>query len=192
MSRKTRAIRQQPFSRRFLFPAGLLLLIWLILYGAHQNLWQILPPEVNWWVAWISGAGSLLLIGFGPLLAWPIAYFRGASPWERVIAGLLPGLAWWLKELYVASGVFSTGETIYYAFGSAFWVPFFVVFAMMGIAELVCRAMAKRKGAFLRVWTPLPVAAILACPLAVFLMAVWGGGVHWFYIYQEGYKALFG
>ncbi|MBU0735413.1 MAG: hypothetical protein KKG10_14805 [Proteobacteria bacterium] len=191
MGRDTKRIQKQSFVRRFVFPAGMMLLIWLVLYGAHQSLWQMVPPEVHRRLAWVSGMGSLLLIGFGPLIAWPVAYFRGAVFWERVIAGLMPGLAWWFRELYTASGVFSPGETIYYAFGSAFWVPFFVAFAMMGLAELICRARARRKGIVLRVWTPLPVAAILACPVAVFSMAVWGGGVHWFYIYQEGYKALF-
>ena len=48
-----------------------------------------------------------------------------------------------------------------------------------------------RKGAQIKVWTPLPLSAILSGLAALYLMMLWGGGVHWFYFYQEGYLALF-
>jgi hypothetical protein len=35
------------------------------------------------------------------------------------------------------------------------------------------------------------VIAIMAGLGALFLMSFWGEGVHWFYVYMQGYKALF-
>jgi len=181
----------QSFWMRFVFPAGLMLLIWLIQRFVYTYFWQLGFPALQETVAWVCALGERIFVVLAPLLAYSLAYFRGARGWERLAAGFVPFLAGWFLEIYHASGVFSPGETAYYALGSPFLVFAFQVLAMSGVAEIICRIRNRSRGGQLRVWTLLPLSAILSGLAALFLMMIWGGGVHWFYIYQSGYLALF-
>ncbi len=182
---------RQSIWMRFVFPAGLMLLIWLILRIVYTYFWQLGVPALQDAVAWVCSLGEQFFVVLAPLLAYPLAYFRGARGWERLAAGFVPFLAWWVFVLSKAAGVFSPGETAYYAFGSPCLVYAFTVLAMSGVAELFCRIRDRRRGARIAVWKLLPLTAILSGIAALFLMLFWGGGVHWFYIYQAGYLALF-
>jgi hypothetical protein len=182
---------RQSIGRRFLLPAALMLLIWLIQRTVYTNFWHLGFPALQEAVAWVCGFGERIFAVLAPLLALPLAYFRGARGWERLAAGFVPFLAGWLVELYHAAGVFSPGETIYYAFGSPGMVIGFQALAISGVAEIICRIRDRRKGHPIKVWTPLPLSAILSGLAALYLMMLWGGGVHWFYFYQKGYLALF-
>ena len=176
---------------RFVFPAGLMLSIWLIQKTVYSYFWKLGFPSLQEPVAWVCGFGERIFVVLAPLLAFPLTYFRGARGWERLAAGFVPFLAWLLLEIYRASGVFSPGETAYYALGSPFLVFAFQVLAMSGVAEIICRIHIRRRGLPIRVWTPLPLSAIFSGLVTLFLMMIWGGGVHWFYLYQSGYLALF-
>ena len=61
----------------------------------------------------------------------------------------------------------------------------------MGLAEMLCRLSLRRKRAVVQIVTLLPLAAVLLCLAGVYVILIWGFGVHWFYVYQQGYKALF-
>jgi hypothetical protein len=39
--------------------------------------------------------------------------------------------------------------------------------------------------------TPAPVVGIVVALVALYALLIWGGGVHVFYLYMEGYRALF-
>lgn len=99
-------------------------------------------------------------------------------------------IRWTAYQLYLAAGVFSIGETIYYAFSSAFLFVFFVLISVIGLCEFILRRSGKhchlKKSRVLG-----PLIAILMGPLSIFVLMIWGGGVHFFYGYQEGYKLLF-
>lgn len=182
---------RQSIWMRFVFPAGLMLLIWLIQRISYTYFWQLGFPALQEAVAWACALGERIFVVLAPLGAYPLAYFRGARSWERLAAGFVPFLAGWLLEIYRTSGVFSPGETAYYALGSPFLVFAFQVLAMSGVAEIICRILSRRRGSQIKVWTPLPLAAIFSGLVVLFLMMLWGGGVHWFYLYQSGYRALF-
>jgi hypothetical protein len=127
---------------------------------------------------------------FTPVIIYVIACPRGASLAERVVASMMPLFGWAAYQLYLAAGVFSIGETIYYGFSSAFLFAFCVLISVIGLCELVFRLTVKQhhltKNRVLG-----PIIAILMGPLSVFVLMIWGGGVHFFYVYQEGYKLLF-
>jgi hypothetical protein len=176
---------------RFVFPAGLMLGIWLLQRIIYTYFWQLGFQELQEAVAWVCGFGERIFVVLAPLLAFSLAYFRGARGWERLAAGFVPFLAWWFVELYQASGVYSLGQTAYYALGSPGMVFGFQVLAISGVAEIICRIQDRRKGAQIKVWAPLPLSAIFSGLAALYLMMLWGGGVHWFYFYQAGYLALF-
>ncbi|MEE4262195.1 MAG: hypothetical protein V2I56_05855 [Desulfobacteraceae bacterium] len=189
--KNTRHTGRQSLWVRFVFPAGLMLLIWLIQRTVHANFWKLGFPGLQEAVAWICGFGERIFVVLAPLFAYSLGYFRGARGWERLAAGFVPFLAGWLLEIYKASGVFSPGETAYYALSPAYLVVGFQVLAMSGIAEIICRVRDRKRGAQIKVWTPLPLSAILSGLGALYLMMLWDGGVHWFYLYQAGYLALF-
>jgi len=183
--------QRRSLAGRFLFPAALVLLLWAAMTVVYANAWKWGMPGLQRALSWLCGLGGELFRGLAPLIAYPLAYVRGATPAERVVASLAPFLAWWVLQVTVAAGVFSTGEAVYYGFSQNFLLSFFVTVSVMGICELVCRRVWKGEGAGGKVWTPGPVAAVLSGPAAVFVLVVWDGGVHWFYLYQEGYKLLF-
>jgi hypothetical protein len=129
-------------------------------------------------------------IGFGPLYAYPSAFFRGASAPERVLASLVTPVAWDVKEVLRVSEYFTWGESLYYGLNTIFILCLCVGAVQMGLCEMVCRAVRNRRVSQpLPVVTPACVIPVLAGLLGVGALFLWGGGVHAFYIYQEGYKA---
>lgn len=184
-------IEQKSFTSRFVLPTGTVLLVSAIMYVLHHYLWMIAPPEIHRPVALIAGIGSFLSRLITPLFIYPWAYSKGASPGERVLASLIPMAAWYIVEFVSVSAVFSIGESLYSLLGSLLMLQLFFNFSMIALSELVCRLVVNRRGARLKAFSPLLLIGILSGPAATWLLLIWGGGVHWFYIYQIGYKALF-
>jgi len=183
--------QRRPLAERFLFPAALVLLLWAALTLTYENAWKLGAPGLQKAVSWACGLGGELFRALAVLIAYPLAYVRGASLWERALASLAPFLAWWLMHMIIAAGVFGAGEALYYGISQTYLVSFFVALSLMGASEIACRRVRQRRGGGVKVWTPGPVAAVLSGPAAVCVVMLWGGGVHWFYGYQEGYRLLF-
>jgi hypothetical protein len=159
---------------------------------AYRFSGRIPHPSLHSAVAHVSAVLLFLSIGFGALLVYPLAYFRGATPGERILASLFTPLLWTLKEIIRVGEFFTFWESLYYGLNSLFLLTFFGTFGLMGLCELICRVRAKKKGIHPGpILTPLPVTAILLSLVALYVLLIWGTGVHWFYIYMEGYKYLF-
>ena len=192
MTPKQLIIDEKPFSQRFIVPAGLLLLIAIVSALLYFNSDLIENDRIHWIVAYVSGLILFISIGFGTFFVYPFMYFRGASGKERVLGSLVTFIAWTFKELVRVSEYFTLGETLYYSVSSIFLLILFGIFGQMGVCELICRKIAnKRSSEPIKVITPLPVVAIIGALFALYILLIWGVGVHWFYIYMEGYKALF-
>jgi hypothetical protein len=184
-------IKRLSFLRRFVVPVGAMLVLMVILLVVYNHGWWIGSPVVKMIVAWGSGVPLFLLLYFSAVVLYPVIYFRGGGPVERVVGSFIPQAAWWLKEMYLAGAYFTLPETLYYGLGQVFLVAFAGNVAVMGAAELVCRAVARRRAGRGRVVSPGPVAALVVGLAGIYFMALYGGGEPWFYVYQEGYKALF-
>jgi hypothetical protein len=192
MSYQQTAIEKKSFVQRCIIPSGTVLLIMIISLLVYFNAWRIDNDFLHWIVAYIFGLLLFISIGFGTLLVYPLMYFRGASGGERVLGSLITPIIWTIKELVRVSEFFTLGESLYYGLSSIFLLIFLGNFGLMGIIELLCRQRIKKRiDPATRVITPLPVIAILIGLAAMYIIFIWGVGVHWFYIYQEGYKALF-
>ncbi|TAL30467.1 MAG: hypothetical protein EPN93_19635 [Spirochaetes bacterium] len=185
-------IERQSFVRRAVIPAGIVMGASAFAYAAYFSSSLLWPPAFHRPFAFVMGLVLFILIGFGPLIAYPLAYFRGASIAERMGASLATIIAWIAVELSLVSEFFTLGETLYYGLSSAFAITVISAFALMGICEMICRKVrARRTGEMVRIVTPAPVIAIMAGIVAVLVMLVWGIGEHWFYIYIEGYRLIF-
>jgi len=123
------------------------------------------------------------------MLVYPVAYFRGAAPVERVIASSTNLAVWVCIDAYHVSEAFGCLESLYYGIDIGF-VLFSWQCASMGVLELCCRHVAKRRGERVGVMSPLPVISVL-----VFLLVVWilskQGGAYYFNRLLDGYLLLF-
>jgi hypothetical membrane protein len=186
------AVSRQSTWRRFLFPGLLVFAIWLVTSGLYGTAWKFLPPGTLPFVAWTCGlGGALYRILLAPLIVYPIAYPRGASLLERMVICVIPMAGWSAEQLYLASGVFSVGETVYYAFSSGFMLLLSCLFMEMGVCEMLFRFRYGKQGQQKNTRYLGPAIAVAAGMAGIFILLFWEGGTRWFYYYQEGYKLLF-
>jgi hypothetical protein len=185
-------MERQSFFHRAVAPAATVLIVMVVSLMLYNHAWRIGSHSLHQFTAYVSGLLLFVSIGFGPLYVYPNAFFRGASAPERILACLVTPVAWDVKEILRVSEYFSWGESLYYGLNTIFLLCLCVVAAQMGICEMVCRSLRNR-----RVSAPVPVVTPASLIPAVLGLAgvgtffLWGGGVHTFYLYQEGYKALF-
>ena len=189
--------RKKSFPSRFLWPVGIALGVWAGL--------DFLTGHLEWFG---SGApyraaafGSYLLLGvliaFGSFVIYPILFFRGASLKERVLGSYAVLLVWVFMEIFRVSEYFTAGESVYYAFSP---MPFGLLAHQVGymsLCEMICRWRLKKSGVQgMKIFTPGPLVGVGVLLAMSYLIIFWGvpeesPGTKWFYIYQEGYKALF-
>jgi hypothetical protein len=185
-------MERRGFVPRAVLPAVTVLVVMAASAVLYNQAWRISNDTAHQLTAYLSGMILFVSIGFGPLYVYPRAFFRGASLLERVLASLVTPLAWNLKEIVRVSEFFTWGESLYYGLNQLFLACLCVGAFEMGLCEMACRWTRNRA-----TQAPLPVVtltsliAVLAGLAGMGVLFAWGMGVHWFYIYQEGYKALF-
>ena len=185
-------MERQSFIRRAVVPAATVLMAMVGSLVLYNQSWRIGSDALHQLTAYVSGLILFVSIGFGPLYVYPKAFFRGASALERVLVCLVTPVAWDVKEILRVSEYFSWGESLYYGLNTIFLLCLCVVATQMGICEMVCRWVRNRQ-------VPDPVAVVSPATLipvilglaGVGIFFLWGGGASSFYLYQEGYKALF-
>jgi hypothetical protein len=197
VSEPVRVERKKSFPSRFLWPVGIVLGVWAGL--------DFLTDHLEWFGSGapyrMAAFGSYLLLGvliaFGSFIIYPILFFRGASWKEKVLGSYAVLLVWVFTEIFRVGEYFTAGESVYYAFSP---MPFGLLVYQVGymsLSEMICRWRLKKRGVRgIRIFTPGPVIGIGLLLLMNYMMIFWGvpeesPGTKWFYIYQEGYKALF-
>ena len=159
---------------------------------AYNLAWQIDNHDIHQAVAFVAGILMFLSIGFGTLFIYPVGYFRGAGVGERILACLATPVLWDLKEMLRVSEFFTPAESLYYGLNPTFILTVIGTFAQMGLCEILCRRALWRRGETqVKVVSALPLTSILLGIMALVVMLAWGRGVHVFYLYMEGYKAIF-
>ena len=181
------------FGKRFLKPVIFVILTMVVSGITYFYLsWQIQDPSLHAFVALVSSSILFISIGFGTIYIYPVAYFRGANLAERIIACLITPIVWDLKEMVRVSEFFTFGETLYYGLNTVFILSVFGALGQMGLCELICRwRLRKRSGEPVKILSPVPIVSIVLGLLALYVCLLWGMGVHFFYIYIQGYRALF-
>lgn len=180
------------FLKRFIIPVSIPLLTMIGMSIIYHNSWRIANDSLQQIAAHISAILLFMSIGFGTFVTYPMAYRRGASVGERIIACLVTPFVWNIKEVVRVSEFFTLGECLYYGLNQIFVLSIFGTFAEMGLCELICRwRQCVRAEEPVKIVTPLPLIAICLGIAAFYVILLWGLGVHFFYIYIEGYKVLF-
>lgn len=185
-------MERQSFMRRVASPALTVLILMAASAIFYDQSWRIGNDALHQLTAYVFGLVLFASIGFGPLYVYPKAFFRGASGPERILASLVTPAVWNAKEMVRVSEFFTWGESLYYGLNTVFLLSLCAGAVQMGLCEMACRWARNRKiPESFSVVTPASVIAVLAGLAGVGFLFVWGMGVHSFYIYQEGYKALF-
>ncbi|MCJ7685822.1 MAG: hypothetical protein MUO68_16190, partial [Desulfobacteraceae bacterium] len=99
---------------RFIFPVLIVLAVMCFSKIFYNVSWKIDSPQIHWLVAFISGLTLNLSITFGASVVYPLAYFNGARPVERIIACLITPLVWNGWEIIRVTEFFTLGESLYY------------------------------------------------------------------------------
>ena len=187
-------MEKKSFFRRSVVPATIVLHIMIFSGIVYFRLaWRIdaenfLRPLITWGSSWLL----FISIGFGALYIYPKAFFRGAGPVERIAACFMTPITWNIKEMVRVSEFFSLGETLYYGLNTSFLLAFFGTIGLVGLCEIICRwRLGKISAEPVKILTPAPIAAIVSGVAALYVCLLWGLGVHFFYIYIQGYRALF-
>jgi hypothetical protein len=182
-------MQRSSLMNRFLSPLLLAGLVMIASRIAYLNCDGIDNQALYHLVAVISGMVQFASVVLVALLVYPVTYFRGATPVERGIACSTNLAIWLCVDTYHVSQAFSGLVLLYYGvnIGS---ILFAWKCALMGILELCCRYVAKRRGARLRVVTPLPFIPILVFLFVVWVLS-WEGGAYYFNRLLDGYLILF-
>jgi hypothetical protein len=176
---------------RAIKPTLTLLTLVVIAIALYNNFWRLGLPSLQRIAGHLFGLTVFFSVGCGALVVYRAACFRGASLTERICACLVTPVLYTASEVLRVREFFSWGESLYFGLSPGFQLILLANLGCMGLADMLCRLNLRRKGVVIRVITPLPLAALLLLPVGVYVIVIWGFGVHWFYVYQQGYKALF-
>jgi len=185
-------MEKQDVTRRFFYPVFIVFLIMSLSWALYNMAWRIGVPSVHQTLASITGTSLFLSVTFGTLFIYPVAYLRGAPLRERILASLINPFLWATKEVLRLLVSFSFSESLYYYLNPLnIWLLCGLV-AQMGIAELSCRYLLKRRGEAVRVVTFGPLSAVFIGLFLVITLFAWGQGENVYVLFLEGYRKIFG
>jgi len=187
---------RETFSRRVLRPAVAALGVWVLL--------NIITSHLEWFgsghIYRIAAAILYPLFGitivFSSLFLYSIMHARGASVRERILWASIVPFFYTLKEIWRVSAFFSLGESFYYALAPTTLGILVFQIGCLCLCEMFWRWRGKKRGGSIRIFTTGPAVGLIIWVILTYLMFFWGSvgdtpGTKWFYLYMEGYKALF-
>ena len=185
-------MKPQSFLRRVAFPIILVtgvMIVSINVYNISRHIENRILHSI------LSNSGALFMflsIWLGALFGNTIAFFRGASFGERIIVSLVPPLVWCAKILYDFIGIYSVGEYFFLIFHHFILGCPLVALLCMGISEIWCRIIAKRKSGHSspRVFALSNSLVLIVSFISVLLM-LWNGGHSYYYLYMDVYTRLF-
>ena len=188
--------RKKPFSRRVLLPAGVALGVWVLLNFLTSHLEWFGSGHTYRIAADILYPMLGLTIVFSSLLLYSVMYARGASVRERILWACIIPFAYILKEIWRVSAFFSPGESFYYALAPTTSGLLVGQIGLLCLCEIFWRWRNKKRGVPIRIFTLGPAVVLAIYLILIYVMFFWGSsgdtpGSKWFYIYMEGYKAIF-
>ncbi|TFH41790.1 MAG: hypothetical protein E4G96_04815 [Chrysiogenales bacterium] len=176
---------------RFIFPMVIPLLIMIFSWMVYNLAWRLDNHSLHRTLALVSGTLLFLSVAFGAAIVYPLAFFRGASTKERILASSVTPFIWMTKEcarLYIS---FSFLECLYYYFNILNIWLICALCVEMGAAEMICRWRLGKRGERANVFT-LPAAAAAGIGLFLgVLIFVMGEGETFYARYLEVYRFFF-
>jgi len=191
MTTAGRGIIRRSLWERAIKPTLTLLSLVVIAIALYNHFWRLGLPTLQKIAGHLFGLTVFFSVGCGALYVYWRSYFRGATLVERICACLVMPVLYAASEVLRVREFFSWGESLYYGLSPGFQLILLTNLGCMGLADMLCRRRLRRNGVAIKVVTPLPLAAVFLFLAGLYVILIWGFGVHWFYVYQQGYKALF-
>jgi hypothetical protein len=185
-------MEKEGFLKRFISPVLLVFIVMTLSWAVYMLSPGIPNYTVFKTVAVVSGIALFISLGLGALYVYWVSYLRGAGPAERLVAAFINPVIWMTKEVVVVGTIYRLPEALYYYLNPVHLLLIGAVVAEIGLADLIVRRRLKREGAAVRVLTPGAISAVVIGLGWIAFMFIWDLGVHHFYIFQEGFEALFG
>ncbi len=161
-------------------------------FAAYELSGAIAAPWLHEAVARVSGATYFASVAFGAFAVYTVASLGGAPVGRATFAAALAPSVWMTKEsarLYTSHPL---PECLYYFLNPLnVWLVLLIVLEI-GVATFVVRAVRKRRGEDLAVWSAGPTATIVVSLGAFVGLYAWGRGENLYVVFLAGYRALFG
>lgn len=185
-------MKRQSFFRRVVFPIIFVTGVMVVSINVYNISRHVENRTLHSILSTAGAVFMFLSIWLGALFGNTIAYFRGASFGERLIVCLVPPLVWCAKIISDFIGIYSTGEYFFLAFHHFLLGCPLVALLCMGISEIWCRLIAKRKPGYAspRVFA-LNNSLVLIISFTSVLVMLWNGGHSYYYLYMDIYSKLF-
>jgi hypothetical protein len=185
-------MERKGFLKRFVGPVLSVFIVMGLSWAAYMLAPRLPSFTLFQIVAVVSGITLFAGLWLGALYVYYVSYVRGAGLAERIVAALVNPAIWMTKEVVVVGSIYAAGEALYYYLNPIHLLLLGAAVAEMGIGDILARKKLKAAGSVRRVFTvPAAVAVVLGISW-IAVMFLWDLGVHHFYIFQEGFKALFG
>lgn len=185
-------MQRQGLFRRVMLPILLVLGVMVASINVYNLARFIEHRLLHLILSHIGAIFMFLSIWLGALFGNTLAFFRGASFGERLTVCLVPPLVWCAKILYDFIGIYSVGEYFFLIFHHFILGCPLVALLCMGISEIWCRLIAKRKAAY---GSPkifaLSNSLVLIVSFALVFFMLWNGGHFYYYLYMDIYTKLF-
>ena len=182
-------LQRSNVTNRFLAPLIIALTVMIASRVVYLNACRIDSQLLYHTLATLAGTIQFASVVLVALVVYPVAYFRGATVVERVIVSSTNLAVWVGIDAYNVSEAFPCLESIYYG-ANIGAILFAWNFAWMGVLELACRWVEKRRGDRGTILTLVPFLPLILFLLVVCLLSKEGGATY-FNMLLDGYVALF-
>ena len=187
---KVSSSNNKSFLKRFVIPALIGPGIFLLLFWTYYSSWYVDNRLLHYLLTDVVGALFGFFLLFNVLFIYPMLYFRGAPPVERITGAFLITFFWCIKEVYRMTEFYSLGKSLFFLLFPIQFNIILISFGFMGLCEMVCRFIEKKRREMdLKVITPLPL-SILIILIAVTIFSLHDGGVTYFF-YTTIYLSIF-
>ena len=183
-------MKRSSLTNRFLDPLLLALIVMVASRIAYLHSYRIDDQAIYHSVAVLSGMVQFASIVLVAALVYPVAYFRGATLVERVIASSTNLAVWVCIDAYHVSEAFGCLESLYYGVNIGFHPVLVEVCLDGGAGALLPPCCEEKRGE-----AQGDDAAPPFVPVLVFVLVVWvlsrQGGAYYFNRLLDGYLLLF-
>lgn len=177
---------------RALVPAVPVLALAVISWAGYFGAWQVTAPTMHQAMAAVFGTTYFLAIAFGTTYVYTAAMLRGARLGSRILASAVTPFCWMTKEVWLQTAAHPLGEALYWYINPLnFWLVCFMGL-QMGLGTLLARAILRRRGSAVPVFTPAPVATVVVSMGLVIGAYAWGRGENLYVLFLEGYRLIYG
>ncbi len=133
------------FAKRTGIPVGIVLLVLVLTTFLINDGWRYGLLE-----AWdrpytVASVSRIIVLLYATYLIYPIAFWGGAGPRERIIASFTPHFIWMLNEFFELVSVCSVGETLFSIFNPGFLFAIVRTFFQIGLCDIVWRWIARKR-----------------------------------------------